>query len=80
MVLSEPVERLLSALDPEQRQVAETLRGPARVLAGAGTCKTRAITHRIAHGVLTGVTPTEVLACASCATSGRTCTAPSCRS
>ena len=56
-------EALLSALDPEQRQVAEALRGPVRVLAGAGTGKTRAITHRIAHGVLTGVyAPTEVLA------------------
>ncbi|HEU4812199.1 MAG TPA: ATP-dependent DNA helicase UvrD2 [Nocardioides sp.] len=54
---------LLDALDPEQRRVAEALRGPVRVLAGAGTGKTRAITHRIAHGVATGVyAPTEVLA------------------
>jgi DNA helicase-2/ATP-dependent DNA helicase PcrA len=54
---------LLAALDPEQRQVAEALRGPVRVLAGAGTGKTRAITHRIAHGVATGVyAPSEVLA------------------
>ena len=54
---------LLDALDPEQRRVAEALRGPVRVLAGAGTGKTRAITHRIAHGVHTGVyAPTEVLA------------------
>ncbi len=54
---------LLAALDPEQRQVAEALRGPVRVLAGAGTGKTRAITHRIAHGVATGVyAPPEVLA------------------
>ncbi|RHW28968.1 ATP-dependent DNA helicase UvrD2 [Nocardioides immobilis] len=61
--LTSQAEALLSALDPEQRQVAEALRGPVRVLAGAGTGKTRAITHRIAHGVLTGVyAPTEVLA------------------
>jgi DNA helicase-2/ATP-dependent DNA helicase PcrA len=56
-------DALLSALDPEQREVALALRGPVRVLAGAGTGKTRAITHRIAYGVATGVyNPLEVLA------------------
>ncbi len=60
---SEGAEALLDGLDPEQREVAVALRGPVRVLAGAGTGKTRAITHRIAYGVATGVyTPTQVLA------------------
>src|SRR5690606_32979254 len=54
---------LLDALDPEQRAIAEVLRGPVSVLAGAGTVKTRAITHRIAYGVLSGVyAPQRVLA------------------
>ena len=54
---------LLDALDPEQREVALALRGPVVVVAGAGTGKTRAITHRIAYGVAQGLyKPTEVLA------------------
>lgn len=56
-------EEILSALDDEQRAVAEALKGPVRVLAGAGTGKTRAITHRIAYGCATGVySPDKVLA------------------
>ncbi|GAB3263326.1 ATP-dependent DNA helicase UvrD2 [Arthrobacter pigmenti] len=56
-------ERILSGLDTEQRVVASTLTGPLCVLAGAGTGKTRAITHRIAYGVHAGVyKPQQVLA------------------
>jgi DNA helicase-2/ATP-dependent DNA helicase PcrA len=56
-------ERLLAALDPEQREVALATRGAVCVLAGAGTGKTRAITYRIAYAAATGmVNPAHVLA------------------
>lgn len=56
-------ETLLMGLDPEQRAVATHRGGPLCVLAGAGTGKTRAITHRIAYGVHSGFyQPNNVLA------------------
>ncbi|MGC3993211.1 MAG: ATP-dependent DNA helicase UvrD2 [Propionicimonas sp.] len=61
-MIAEP-SALLSGLDPEQAQVATTFGAPVVVIAGAGTGKTRALTHRIAYGVATGAyTANAVLA------------------
>lgn len=48
-------EQLLEGLDPDQRRVATTFGAPVAVIAGAGTGKTRALTHRIAYAVSSGI-------------------------
>ena len=47
-------ESILDGLDAKQQVAAQSLVGPTCILAGAGTGKTRTVTHRIAYGIATG--------------------------
>ena len=61
--MAQLADEILAALDQEQRAVATAVRGPVCVIAGAGTGKTRAITHRLAYAVDIGIVePNRILA------------------
>ena len=50
---------ILAKLDPEQRIAVEAPIGPVRIIAGAGTGKTRTLIHRIAYWDSMGIAPSD---------------------
>jgi len=55
-------DKILQGLTPEQQEAVTSTEGPVLVVAGPGSGKTRVVTHRVAHLLLQGIDPWNVLA------------------
>ena len=56
------MDKILEGLNEAQKQAVETLSGPLLILAGAGSGKTKTLTHRIANLIAHGIDPHHILA------------------
>ena len=56
------MDNIIDGLNERQKEAVETLSGPLLILAGAGSGKTKTLTHRIANLIAHGVQPSHILA------------------
>ena len=53
---------ILNGLNNPQKEAVTTIQGPVMVIAGAGSGKTKALTHRIAYMIQEGINPFAIMA------------------
>ena len=56
------MSNILDSLNKEQQEAATSINGPLLIIAGAGSGKTKALTHRIAYLIEQGIAPENILA------------------
>ena len=60
--MKQPDYNYLDSLNPQQREAVEYLAGPELVIAGAGSGKTRVLTHKLVHLIRCGIPPERIMA------------------